>query len=98
MIHDTINLINETITRDTLTREIISETKTQVYAEVSSVSMSEWFEAGRNGLQADLRFKVFFGDYSGQRTIEYNSARYGVYRTFRSGDYMELYTEKKAGE
>lgn len=98
MIHDTIKLINESITRDTLAREIISETKTQVYAEVSSVSMSEWFEAGRNGLQADLRFKVFFGDYAGQRTIEYNSARYGVYRTFRNGDYMELYTEKKAGE
>jgi hypothetical protein len=41
---------------------------------------------------------VFFGDYDGERLLEYNGKRYGIYRTYHGrGDQIELYVERKGG-
>ena len=62
-----------------------------------SISRREFFEAGRNGLNPEFRFDVFQGDYQGETVVEYHGATYSVYRTYESGDYMELYAERKGG-
>lgn len=70
----------------------------KVFAQVESVTRSEFFEGGRNGLNPELRFIVFFADYHGEEIVQYNGDKYGVYRTFiDKGDYIELYTERKGG-
>lgn len=69
----------------------------QVYCKVSSVSQSEFFEAGRNGLNPEWRFMVFAGDYNGEETVIFQEKRYGVYRTFYTGDWVELYVQRKGG-
>jgi SPP1 family predicted phage head-tail adaptor len=68
-----------------------TETTRQVFCKVSSVSQSEFFEAGRNGLNPEWRFVVFGADYEDEETVIYNNKRYGVYRTYRDGDFIELY-------
>ena len=91
---------------------LVSETKSQndkgvwevttserlVFCQVNSVTRSEFFEGGRNGLNPELMFTLFFGDYEGERTIKYKGQTYGVYRTYHGrSDTIELYAERKGG-
>jgi len=93
-----IDLIKTTYTKDTLGQYTYSESKTTVFAKITSVSQSEWFEGGRNGLNPQFRFTTFAGDYSGEKELDYNSKRYVIYRTYYTmGDTVELYTEEKKG-
>lgn len=93
----TINLISVTRTKDAYGVLRENESTRQVFADVTSVSQSEWFEGGRNGLNPELRFSIFFADYGNERSVEYEGGRYSVYRVYRNGDYVELYTERKSG-
>lgn len=94
---DVLDFIGQTFTTDNLGVETATETKRTVMCEVTSVSQSEFFAAANTELNPELRFTVFFGDYENESVIEYNGARYSIYRTYRSGDYMELYAERKIG-
>jgi len=97
MLHDVITLVALTITKDTYGIEVISESDRTVFAEVESISQAEFFAARDAQLQPEYRFRVFFGDYKGEEILKYDSKRYAIYRTYRSGDYMELYAERKVG-
>lgn len=95
---DVIKLITITRTQDEYGRGIATPTAKEVYCQVGSVSASEFFEAGRNGLNPEYRFTMFFGDYSGESIVEYNGNTYSVYRTYlRKTDTIELYVERKGG-
>lgn len=73
-------------------------TKRKVFVKVSSVSASEWFEGGRNGLNPQYRFTMFAHDYTGESIIEYSGKQYTIYRTFaKSVDEVELYAELRKG-
>lgn len=70
----------------------------QVFCKVESVTRSEYFGGGRNGLNPELVFTVFRKDYEGETTLEYEGNRFGIYRTYiADGDYIELYAERKGG-
>ena len=97
MLHDVITLVAQSITKDTYGIEVITESKRTVFAEVESISQSEFFAAADTELNPEYRFRVFFGDYKGEEVLKYQEKRYAIYRTYRSGDYMELYTERKVG-
>ena len=93
-----IKLISETNTQDENGGWRATESETQVFCQVNSITREEFFEAGRNGLNPEYRFTMFFGDYNGERTVEYNGKRYGVYRTYHARtDSIELYAERKGG-
>lgn len=94
---DVIKLITQSITTDAYGVEVITETKTQVYCEVNSISQGEFFAAASAELNPEYRFTIFFGDYGQQDVVEYNNTRYAVYRTYRTGDDLELYCERKIG-
>lgn len=94
---DVITLITQTITTDKYGNEVATETERTVYCEVDSVSQSEFFAAENTELNPEYRFTIFFGDYDGQSLVKFNGARYSVYRTYRTGDDLELYTERKIG-
>lgn len=73
-------------------------TRKKVYCRVSSVTRAEFFGGGRNGLNPDIVFTMFFGDYNGAPIVEYNGQSYAVYRTFqRKTDAIELYCQRKGG-
>lgn len=93
----TITLIAVTTERDAngVFRE--TESAREVFAKVDSVSASEFFDGGRNGLNPALRFLVFTGDYNGEQIVEHEGLRYGIYRIYGRGDITELYVERKGG-
>lgn len=69
-----------------------------VFCKVQSVTRTEFFEGGRNGLNPEFQFTVFSGDYDGETLCEYNGNSYGIYRVYRTDDdYIELYAERKGG-
>lgn len=95
---EVITLLNPTKTQDSTGVWRTTYTETDVFCQVSSVSQSEFFEGGRNGLNPSYRFTVFFADYDNQPLIRYNGSTYSVYRTFHARtDILELYTERKGG-
>lgn len=70
----------------------------QVFCRTRNVSMTEFFEGGRNGLNPELQFTIFKADYKGETEVEYKGFVYSVYRTYETaGDYLELYVERKGG-
>lgn len=94
---DILILIAQAITIDNYGREVATETNKQVYCEVHSISQTEFYAASNTELNPEYRFNVFFGDYDGEDICEYNGQRYAIYRTYRSGDIIELYAERKIG-
>ena len=70
----------------------------QVMCQVRSVTRSEFFEGGRNGLNPELVFVMFSGDYNDETLLAYNGRRYAIYRTYIGrNDRIELYAERKGG-
>lgn len=94
----TIDLLNTISTLDSIGQYVYTTTRRTVYAKMTSVSQSEWFEGGRIGLNPQFRFTTFAGDYQGESELEYEGRRYTIYRTYYGmGDTVELYTELKKG-
>ena len=91
-------LITETSTQDEIGQYVSVEAKRMVYCDVRWAARAEWFEAGRNGFQPSFVFVMFQHDYQGEKILEYNGQRYGIYRTYvASNERIELYTEAKGG-
>ena len=97
MWQDILKLITIAQTQDDYGVWRETETATEVFCEVGSVTRTEFFEAGRSGLNPAYVFTIFGDDYNGAEVIEYGGKRYGVYRTYRDGDDLELYAERKGG-
>lgn len=64
-----------------------------------SLTRAEYFEAGRNGLNASTVLVTASINYDGQTEVEYNGRRFRIYRTYYndSMDEIELYLEQKGG-
>ena len=96
---DVIRLIPVTYSKDAngIQRATEGEPR-KVMCQVDSVTRNEFFEGGRNGLNPEFVFRVFFGDYEGERLVEYRGKRYSIYRAYHGrNDMMELYAERKGG-
>lgn len=107
---DVITLISETKAQNDFGVWEMTETGKQVFAKVHSVTRQEFYDGGRAGLNPELHFDIFKGDYDGQRIVEYHGQRYGVYRVYQpespngryvtrteDTDYIEIYVERKGG-
>lgn len=94
---DELTLIKQTITVDDYGNEVATETERTILCEVYSISQTEFYAAANTELNPEFRFNVFFGDYEEEEVCEFRGQRYAIYRTFRSGDMLELYAERKIG-
>lgn len=95
---DVISLVSVTRAQDAYGVWRETQTTRDVFCKVDSVTRSEFFDGGRNGLNPEYRITMFFGDYNGEQTVVYNGKAYGVYRTYHADtDTMELYVERKGG-
>lgn len=63
-----MQLITKTYTEDAIAQRIPAETTRNVFCSIASVSASEWFEAGRAGMQAALKVTMFAPDYQANRS------------------------------
>lgn len=69
----------------------------EVFCRVSSIYMKETLKAYEAGIKAAWRLIVFAGDYDGETVAKFHDEIYNVYRTFYSGDNVELYCRKDEG-
>lgn len=91
-----ITLVKQVYSTDASDYPTATETSKDVLCDVRSVSQGEFFNASKAGLAPAFVFRVFNGEYSGEKILVYNGERYGIYRAYiASGDYVELYAEFK---
>lgn len=94
-----ISLLKTTYTQDAIGEWIEESTKNTVFAYVSSVSMTEFYQAGLQGMKPEYRFMIWQTEYNGEETLEYNDAVYTIYRTYlRDDGRVELYVTLKKGD
>lgn len=75
------------------------ETKQKTYCTVRSVGMREYYEAKSAGLEPDVVFSLTDSDdYSGEKVVIWNGARYRVVRTWLQGDGIDLTCEKATND
>ena len=95
-----VDLIEIVTEKDDL-NQIVEKTRTTstVFAEISSVSQTEFFNGGRLGLQPSLRAVVYDFEYNDEPIVGWNGKLYSVYRTFyvNGADRVELYLEERGG-
>ena len=95
---DEITLIGAAYAKDALKQFVVTLSRRTVLCTIGSITASEFFEAGRNGLRPQFRANVFAGDYQGETEAEYQGIAYSIYRTYcPKDDTVELYLERKAG-
>lgn len=98
MQDNTLKLISTSQTQNSYGMPVKTETVTEIFCRVSSVSGSEFNAAQQNGIQPQYKFVIRALEYSGEKIVEFNSKRYAVYRTYQSSlDDMELYVEEREG-
>lgn len=95
---DVINLCKVNKAQDDFGQWVETVSKSQVYCQVDSITQSEFFEGGRNGLNPAYKFVMFYADYDNEPIVEYKNETFSVYRTYlRRDDKIELYVERKGG-
>jgi len=93
-----VYLVGEVFTQNEYGVLIPETKKRMIFADVSSVTSTEWFEGGRNGLNPEFRMRIFAPEYCGEKIIEYNGIQYTIYRTYKArNDILELYVQRKMG-
>ena len=94
-----ISLISETYSQNSRGSVIVTENSREIFAHVDSVTASEYFEGGRNGLNPEFRFTIFAYDYEGEKIVEFDGGRFSVYRVYKGrSDTLELYVERRQGD
>lgn len=95
-----IDLITITTEKDDLNQVVEKlRTSTTVWAEIDSVTQSEFYEAGRLGFQPDFRATIYDFEYTDEPIVKWNGKLYSVYRTYyiNGADRVELYCTERGG-
>lgn len=91
MMTELITLITQQRGVDAYGDAVLVETSREVFAEIASVGLKEFYQAAAVGLQPELRFILQdYLDYEGEQLLEHNGTRYRVLRTYRTGQRLEL--------
>ena len=91
-------LISYTITTNEYKQEVRVENRNTVFVETDDIKRLEFYSAGKAGLNPQFMLKTAIIDYNGEREVEVDGKRYGIYRTYKvDKDYIELYCEEKGG-
>ncbi len=100
-----IDLVTVVTKKDDLNQIVEEERITKsVFAELSSVSQTEFFSAGRLGLQPSLRATIYDFEYEDEPIVsitwsDTKTKLYSVYRTYmvENSDKVTLYLEERGG-
>jgi SPP1 family predicted phage head-tail adaptor len=77
----------QTVTQGTDADGYPTKTSTcqEVWANVKSVTRSEFYAANASGIEASLMFEVHVEDWNNQTQVIYNSKTYDIIRSFQKG-------------
>lgn len=100
-----IDLIAISTEKDSL-NQIVEKTRvtSSIYAEIGSVSQTEFFSGGRIGMTPSLKATIYDFEYNDEPIVKVHfsdskTKLYSVYRTYSvsGSDKLELYLEEKEG-
>lgn len=95
---DVITLVKEHMSTDSIGQQIATDTSRDVFCNVGSITQSEFYEAGRSGLNPDYKVTMDRWEYDGEDICVLHGIRYGIYRTYiTKGEAIELYLSRKGG-
>lgn len=79
-----ITLLGENRTgRDDLGQPIIVSTRKKVYANIRSITRSEYYGGAMDALRPELAADIHAFEYSGERLVEVDGETYSVTREYR---------------
>lgn len=93
MLNDVIILVDEVETEEMdKYGDKIAETVTkEIFAEVLSIGMQEFYQAQTDGYKPEIKFLISdYFDYDNQKEVIYGDYRYKVLRTYRKGNGLEI--------
>lgn len=95
-----IGLVTPTTTIDDEGYEsTTTATTVTVYGNKQSITQTEFFSAGQQGIDAKYKFTIYASEYSDQTLILYGGKYYDVYRTYQvKEDLIELYVSESKTE
>ena len=94
---DVVKLISGTWTPDGIGNQTAKETKKEVFANMFTVSASEYYNAALTGLRPSLMFEIYSFEYGGQTRLEYEGKTYNIIRATTAGEKTRLVCEEVAG-
>lgn len=92
-----ISLVSIYYTEDEIGQNIPVETLVNVFCSLRSVTMTEWTQASQLGLSAQYQAVMWSHEYNGEEYADIGNKRYHIYRTYDTGDRIELYLEEMVG-
>ncbi len=94
---DSITLRAVTVGIDTSGYTTETNTDTAVWADVRSVTRSEFYAANANGIDASIAFEVNAEDWGNQTQVVYGTKTYDIIRAYQKGlGIVELTCSDKA--
>ncbi len=90
-------LVEVEIIEDGLKNQIEHRIPRRVFCGELPVYSSEISNAGNIGIKAEKLIAIDFEEYNNEKYLIYNSREYTIYRTYRVGDYIELYCGERIG-
>lgn len=101
---DEITLVLVSYVIDDIGQEIERKTEKTVFADLTSISGSEVFNAVQ-GIRPQCRAVIHTADYGGETTVKYagsnpilEAGTYSVYRNYFNTDTVELYLQRAVGK
>lgn len=74
---------------------IITETTRDVFCDVRSIGMKEFYQANAQDFHPEAKFVLAdYLDYDGETACSLNGQRYTILRTYRTGQELELTVER----
>ncbi len=71
-------------------RPKISYTEEQVYCNIKSIGLTEFYQAQSVGLKPELKIEIRFANLDGVTHFKYNDKLYKIIRTNKKEDLVEL--------
>ena len=94
-----ITLLTSKYTQDDIGQWVKTVEETNVFGYVSSVTMSEFYQAGMQGFKPDFRITIWMTEYHDEEELVYNDKVYSIYRTYiRDDGRIELYVTERKGD
>lgn len=97
MFNEVIKLVSQVKSVDAYGDIQVSETEREVFAELKSITQSEFYQAQAVGMRPELKFVIAdYLDYAGEQIIRYKDyatnkeETYSVIRTYRNGNALEI--------
>ena len=101
MYNDIITLVAEEISPDEFGDMAVMETTREVFAQLKSITQTEFYQAQASGLKPEVKFLLAdYLDYHGELIVRYapyeldKVLEYTVLRTYRDGNGLELVCKK----